>query len=259
MLARKFASDFSERQMTAPVTFDEEARQRLLRYRWPGNVRQLKNIIDQVALFHAGHEVTAADLEEYLPEAATRYIPATTSGTATGHDYATEREALVGMVLGLRRELEELRREVDRLSGARGAVEPLLPLPRASSGDSEGVSTALVAAPPPRPLGATAPRRLHPTGFPSRWKTPSATPSAAPLSATAACARTQLPNSTYPSAPSTAKSGSTASNDPAAPRLNQPLPHTLTSVRQKKTETPITHKYKYIYVTSSPHHRCPHT
>ncbi|MCM1337786.1 MAG: sigma-54 dependent transcriptional regulator [Candidatus Amulumruptor caecigallinarius] len=150
LLARKFAADFSERQMTAPVTFAEDARERLLRYRWPGNVRQLKNIVDQVALFHAGTEVTAADLEEYLPEAATRYTPALAG--SGGHDYATEREALVGMVLGLRRELEELRREVDRLSGARGAVEPLLPFAETenSAGHTPGVTAALV------PTGQTA-------------------------------------------------------------------------------------------------------
>lgn len=161
LLARKFAADFSERQMTAPVTFADDARERLMRYRWPGNVRQLKNIVDQVALFHAGQEVTAADLEEYLPEAATRYTPAI-AGSPAGHDYATEREALVGMVLGLRRELEELRREVDRLSGARGAVEPLLQFSDAHSHAPHGgdVTTALV----PAGHGATfAPANANPS------------------------------------------------------------------------------------------------
>ena len=67
LLARKFASDFSERYMTPPISISEDTRRALLIYPWPGNVRQLKNIIDQLALFNAGEEVSRHDLFEILP------------------------------------------------------------------------------------------------------------------------------------------------------------------------------------------------
>lgn len=67
LLARKFAADFSEKYMTRPVTFSEEAKRAMTLYNWPGNVRQLKNVIDQLALFEAGSEISRAALLESLP------------------------------------------------------------------------------------------------------------------------------------------------------------------------------------------------
>ncbi len=114
MLARKFASDFAEKYMTAPVTFDEDARQLLMQYRWPGNVRQLKNVIDQLSLFDAGREITKADIEQYIPRNATMYSPVHVEHDR--HDYSSERELLFNMVFGLRQEIERLRNEIDRLN-----------------------------------------------------------------------------------------------------------------------------------------------
>ena len=68
LLTRKFAADFAERYRTPQVTFGEEARSRMLHYRWPGNVRQLKNVVEQIALFEAGRTITAEELVPYLPE-----------------------------------------------------------------------------------------------------------------------------------------------------------------------------------------------
>lgn len=67
LLARKFAADFSEKYLTAPITFSEDARRAMTLYRWPGNVRQLKNIVEQLALFEAGNEITRRIFIETLP------------------------------------------------------------------------------------------------------------------------------------------------------------------------------------------------
>ena len=56
LLARKFAADFTERWRLPAVTLTEEARAALARYSWPGNVRQLKNVVEQLAIFEAGHD-----------------------------------------------------------------------------------------------------------------------------------------------------------------------------------------------------------
>ncbi|MDE6682871.1 MAG: sigma-54 dependent transcriptional regulator, partial [Muribaculaceae bacterium] len=67
LLARKFASDFAERYMTAPISFSEDAIKAMRLYRWPGNVRQLKNIVEQLALFDAGEQISRDQMLEALP------------------------------------------------------------------------------------------------------------------------------------------------------------------------------------------------
>lgn len=70
LLARKFAMDFAERYTMPRVSLDDDARSMLMAYRWPGNVRQLKNVVEQLALFHAGENVGADTLRPYLPAAS---------------------------------------------------------------------------------------------------------------------------------------------------------------------------------------------
>ena len=113
LLARKFAADFSEKYLTAPVTFSEEARRAMTLYRWPGNVRQLKNIVEQLALFNAGEEISRRTMLEALPLDHT----GSSSLVASPHDvsYETEREMLWQLVYSMRRELDELRKRMDHL------------------------------------------------------------------------------------------------------------------------------------------------
>ena len=65
MLVRKFSNDFAEKYGTPAVQFDDSAREAILNYRWPGNVRQLKNVIEQVSLFEAGNTVDAERIKKY--------------------------------------------------------------------------------------------------------------------------------------------------------------------------------------------------
>lgn len=126
LLARKFASDFSEKNRTPLTTFSEAARDRLLAYRWPGNVRQLKNVVEQMALFEAGEEVTDQILAEYLPEGASTLMPVLHQPTPlpvapsrgdSDHTYAREREMLFSLIFKMRKEIEQLRADVDKLQG----------------------------------------------------------------------------------------------------------------------------------------------
>ncbi|MDE5773120.1 MAG: sigma-54 dependent transcriptional regulator [Muribaculaceae bacterium] len=107
LLARKFASDFAEKYMTAPITFSEEARRAMLLYRWPGNVRQLKNVVEQLALFDAGKEIDRSALIELLPLGGTsagRDLP-----SSTGHTYEQDRELLWQTLFSMRAEISELK------------------------------------------------------------------------------------------------------------------------------------------------------
>lgn len=111
LLARKFASDFSERYSMPPVTFEDSARSAMLRYRWPGNVRQLKNVVEQVSLFLAGSKIDADDLAPYIPEGGGSYTPAVTSHSP--HTYEQERELLFNMIFRMQAEIDRLHRRLD--------------------------------------------------------------------------------------------------------------------------------------------------
>ena len=113
LLARKFARDFSERYSMPEISFDEEARSALLHYRWPGNVRQLKNVVEQMALFNAGEEITSQTLLSYLPDHAMIYTPAV-SQPSGAHSYEQEREILFNMIFRMQSEIDSLRETIDK-------------------------------------------------------------------------------------------------------------------------------------------------
>jgi DNA-binding NtrC family response regulator len=134
LLARKFAIDFAERYRTPAVTFSDEASRMLMRYPWPGNVRQLKNVIEQIALFEAGETLSDTNICEYLPANGIT-TPATINRNIPDvgmHSYAAERELLFNMIFSMRSEIDELRAAITELrAGTRShsafAETPALP------------------------------------------------------------------------------------------------------------------------------------
>lgn len=115
LLARKFAADFAEQYRVPPMTLTPEALDAISRFRWPGNVRQLKNVIDQMALFEAGHNVGTSTLAMYLPQGSMTYSPALSAGA--GHSYDTERELLFNMLFRMRNEIDTLRATISAMGG----------------------------------------------------------------------------------------------------------------------------------------------
>ena len=108
LLARKFASDFAERYMTAPISFSEDAIKAMRLYRWPGNVRQLKNIVEQLALFNAGDQISRDQILEALPiDHSGLSTPTTSKNSQQG--YEQEREMLWKMIFSLKGEIAELK------------------------------------------------------------------------------------------------------------------------------------------------------
>lgn len=116
LLARKFASDFAEKYLTEPITFSEEAFELMQAYRWPGNVRQLKNIVEQLSVFHTGENISRQLLAEALPSGQTEAGSILRASEA--HTYEAEREHLWQALLSLKNEVEELR---NRLANAQPA------------------------------------------------------------------------------------------------------------------------------------------
>ncbi|MDE6279919.1 MAG: sigma 54-interacting transcriptional regulator, partial [Paramuribaculum sp.] len=116
LLARKFASDFSENNHIPPVTFSPEAINMLEHCRWPGNVRQLKNVVEQVALFEGGTRVEPEALREILgPAASVSSLSASGSHTPGSRTYADEREILFNMIFQMQRRLDSLNDELESM------------------------------------------------------------------------------------------------------------------------------------------------
>lgn len=122
LLTRKFASDFSERYSMPPATFEDSARSEMLHYRWPGNVRQLKNVVEQISLFHAGAKVDAETLRPYLPDAGMNYTPALSH---SAHPYEQERELLFNMIFRLQSEIDRLRAKIEDEEPRRSSAAPV--------------------------------------------------------------------------------------------------------------------------------------
>jgi DNA-binding NtrC family response regulator len=112
LLFRKFAVDFAEKYRTAPVQLDDEARRKLMDYPWYGNVRELKNIAEQISVLASDKQVTARELSKFLPENNNpNRLPAVipSNGQAT-HEFNNEREILYKLFFDMKKDVTELKR-----------------------------------------------------------------------------------------------------------------------------------------------------
>ena len=110
MLFRKFAVDFCNRYQMPPLSLNEEATRLLQNSYWRGNIRQLKNITEQIAAIEMDHQINADTLRRYLPAEENRQeIVLRNPAQESGKDYSHEIGILYNMVMQNRKELEELK------------------------------------------------------------------------------------------------------------------------------------------------------
>ncbi len=111
LLFRKFTADFTDKYRTPPIQLDEEAQQILVNYSWPGNVRQLKNMAEQLAVLERDRTITAQTLLTYIPhEAGTRNLPMRVENQPK-EDFS-ERDILYKVLFDMKRDMVELKKLV---------------------------------------------------------------------------------------------------------------------------------------------------
>jgi DNA-binding NtrC family response regulator len=111
LLFRKFAVDFAERYKTAPVQLDDEARQKLMNYPFPGNVRELKNIAEQISVLSVDKLITGREADKFLPEHTANRLPVLAHVNGhEGHEFANEREILYKLFFDMKRDVTELKK-----------------------------------------------------------------------------------------------------------------------------------------------------
>lgn len=110
LLFRKFATDFSENYRTKPIALMEDARQILLKFRFPGNIRQLKNLVEQISVLEMNREISAETLLKYLPK-TTSYLPALIGKSAGGGDGEnfSERDLLYKVLFDMKKDMAEMK------------------------------------------------------------------------------------------------------------------------------------------------------
>lgn len=113
LLFRKFAADFSERYRMPPIKLDEEARQVLLNYEWPGNVRQLKNVTEQLSIIEQEREIAASSLLQYLPDYHKTRLPALIRKEPVSEEtFNSEREILYKVLFDMKSDMNDLKKLV---------------------------------------------------------------------------------------------------------------------------------------------------
>jgi len=116
LLFRKFAADFSERYRMPAIRLDEDARQILLNYEWPGNVRQLKNVTEQLSIIEQDREISAASLMHYLPDYHKTRLPALINkDSVTEEAFNSEREILYKVLFDMKSDMNDLKKLVAQI------------------------------------------------------------------------------------------------------------------------------------------------
>ena len=109
LLFRKFASDFAQKYHMPTIQLDEHARALLTDYRWSGNIRQLRNVAEQVSVLEKERQINAARLRPYLPDRESQH-PALVNKKESKSDFASEREILYKVLFDMKSDLNDLKK-----------------------------------------------------------------------------------------------------------------------------------------------------
>lgn len=120
----KFAGDFAETYRRPAIRLDQEAEKMLRNYYWQGNIRQLKNVAEQISAVETEGTITAEVLAGYLPDAGITKLPQTFKGNASSRSFNNEREILYQVLFDMKKDMNEMKQVVSRLAARSGEKYP---------------------------------------------------------------------------------------------------------------------------------------
>jgi transcriptional regulator with PAS, ATPase and Fis domain len=109
LIFRKFASDFAQKYKMPTIRLSPEAIDILLKYRWSGNIRQLRNVAEQISVLEQNREISYATLKNYLPDMGSN-LPAVIGGKKSEGDFSSEREILYKVLFDMKRDVNDLKK-----------------------------------------------------------------------------------------------------------------------------------------------------
>ncbi len=130
LLFRFFAQEAATKYKAPPLVLRDEALQALTAYRWPGNVRQLRNIVEQMSVIEQTREVDAKTLRQYLPDQSTALVPTGAASGGTSTDSINERELIFKFLFDMKNDLNALKEQVKAITGGQPMAAPIAPVYR---------------------------------------------------------------------------------------------------------------------------------
>lgn len=116
LLFRKFSYDFAERYKMPPIKLNSEAYEILTNYRWPGNIRQLKNIAEQMSIIEKERDINEERIKHYLPQQNIEKLPALYNKTGIDEKtFASEREILYKILFDMKKDMNDLKQLVHKI------------------------------------------------------------------------------------------------------------------------------------------------
>lgn len=110
LIFRKFVSDFSDKYHLPPLRLTPDAVELLKNYRWPGNIRQLRNLAEQLSVVEQNREIDPEILMNYLPEIGKSELPAIYEGKKDSSDFSNEREILYKVLFDMKNDLNDVKK-----------------------------------------------------------------------------------------------------------------------------------------------------
>lgn len=121
LLFRKFALDFSDKYKMPAIQLTADAKALLEAYRWPGNVRQLKNVAEQISVLEEDRQISVGTLKKYISVDISNHLPARLCDSGSGNSGFTEKDIIMKILFQLREEVDELKAKLSKTESAETA------------------------------------------------------------------------------------------------------------------------------------------
>lgn len=119
LLFRKFSADFADKYRMPSIQLNEAAREKLINYRWPGNIRQLKNVTEQISVIEQNKNIDEETLAKYLPDISSSSLPVLYGGNSEG---MSEREILYKVLFDMKKDMNDLKQVVYQIMDSEGSA-----------------------------------------------------------------------------------------------------------------------------------------
>ena len=123
LLFKKFSMDFAAKYNVPKIQLDESAKRAIIEYSWPGNIRQLKNIAEQISILELNREINSEVVSRYLPQEKKNNLPTIAGHKNEGKTFESEREILYSVLFDMRRDITDLKKQIEILRSSQENIK----------------------------------------------------------------------------------------------------------------------------------------